>query len=178
MPLGIDPMPFGNPRAESQRDSVSKPRVASRELPWVTIVRRPQPQRGCDHRTSPEAATPLGLTATGPFSFWSADILVRGLTITQRRTRMSALQSPVPTTLEKCELRTSGPERVAFRGLCGQECPMPLGIDPMPFGIIRESQRDSAPKPSNRANFVNAAQAIFGSCAFAVAVFERRALRR
>ena len=24
---------------------------------------------------------------------------------------------------------------------------MPLGIDPMPFGIIRESQRDSAPKP-------------------------------
>ena len=25
--------------------------------------------------------------------------------------------------------------------------PMPLGIEPMPFGIIRESQRDSAPKP-------------------------------
>ena len=24
---------------------------------------------------------------------------------------------------------------------------MPLGIEPMPFGIIRESQRDSAPKP-------------------------------
>ena len=24
---------------------------------------------------------------------------------------------------------------------------MPLGIDPMPFGIIRESQGDSAPKP-------------------------------
>ena len=31
--------------------------------------------------------------------------------------------------------------------LSGQECPMPLGIEPMPFGIIRESQRDSAPKP-------------------------------
>ena len=31
-----------------------------------------------------------------------------GLTITQRRTRMSALQSPVPATLEKCELRTIG----------------------------------------------------------------------
>jgi len=30
--------------------------------------------------------------------------------------------------------------------------PMPLGIDPMPFGIIRdESQRDSAPKPRLRA---------------------------
>ena len=24
---------------------------------------------------------------------------------------------------------------------------MPLGIEPMPFGIIRESQRDSDPKP-------------------------------
>ena len=37
------------------------------------------------------------------------DILVRrwacGLTITQRRTRMSALQSPVPTTSEECEMR-------------------------------------------------------------------------
>ena len=54
-------MPFGNTRAESRRDSVSKPRVASRELPWVNIVRRPLPRRGCDHRASPEAATPLGL---------------------------------------------------------------------------------------------------------------------
>ena len=37
------------------------------------------------------------------------DILVRrwacGLTITQRRTRMSALQSTVPTTSEECEMR-------------------------------------------------------------------------
>ena len=46
------------------------------------------------------------------FRFLAAwGILVRwwafGLTITQRRTRMSALQSPVPTPLEKCELRTS-----------------------------------------------------------------------
>jgi len=41
---------------------------------------------------------------------WSADILVRrracGLPITQTRTRMSALQPPVPTTLEECEMRT------------------------------------------------------------------------
>ena len=34
----------------------------------------------------------------------------------------------------------------------GTSRPMPLGIDPMPCGIIRaESQRDSAPKPSKRA---------------------------
>jgi len=31
------------------------------------------------------------------------------LTVTQRRTRMSALQSPVPTTLEKSKLRTFSP---------------------------------------------------------------------
>ena len=68
MPPGIDPLPFRNSRDESQRDSVSKPRVASRELPWVNIVRRPLPQRGCDHRASPEAATPLGLTANEPSS--------------------------------------------------------------------------------------------------------------
>jgi len=41
---------------------------------------------------------------------WSADILVRrwacGLPSTQTRTRMSALQAPVPTTLEECEMRT------------------------------------------------------------------------
>ena len=53
---------------------------------------------------------PLALTAP---KRTSADILVRrwtcgcrGLAITQRRTRMSALQSPVPTTLEKSKLRT------------------------------------------------------------------------
>ena len=37
MPLGIEPMPFGNSR-ESQRDSAPKPRVASRELPWEKRV--------------------------------------------------------------------------------------------------------------------------------------------
>ena len=32
---------------ESQRDSVSKPRVARDELPWVTVPSSIQPQRGC-----------------------------------------------------------------------------------------------------------------------------------
>jgi len=32
---------------ESQRDSGSKPRVASRELPWEKAPERGQPQRGC-----------------------------------------------------------------------------------------------------------------------------------
>src|SRR5438093_542019 len=32
---------------ESQRDSVSKPRVARNELPWEQRAREIQPQRGC-----------------------------------------------------------------------------------------------------------------------------------
>ena len=38
MPPGFEPLPFGNSRAESQRDSAPKPRVASRELPWEKRV--------------------------------------------------------------------------------------------------------------------------------------------
>ena len=38
MPLGIDPRSCGIIRAESQRDSAPKPRVASRELPWEKRV--------------------------------------------------------------------------------------------------------------------------------------------
>jgi hypothetical protein len=51
---------------ESQRDSATKPRVASRELPWVNCATRPQPQRGCARRALCQAATPLGLTFPGP----------------------------------------------------------------------------------------------------------------
>jgi len=35
--------------SESQRDSVSKPRVAPPALPWVTVAVGTQPQRGCGH---------------------------------------------------------------------------------------------------------------------------------
>ena len=34
---------------QSQRDCVLQPKVARNELPWVTIRRRIQPQRGCGH---------------------------------------------------------------------------------------------------------------------------------
>ena len=51
----------------------------------------------------------LGMRETEPQILAALDILVRrwafGLTITQRRTRMSALQSTVPTTSEECEMR-------------------------------------------------------------------------
>src|ERR1039458_7236355 len=48
-----------NSFSESQRDSGSKPRVASRELPWVNCAARPKPQRGCVCRPPQMAATPL-----------------------------------------------------------------------------------------------------------------------
>jgi hypothetical protein len=37
---------------ESLRDSVSKPRVARNEPPWVIIPNSSQPQRGCGHSVS------------------------------------------------------------------------------------------------------------------------------
>ena len=49
MPLGIEPMPFGNSR-KSQRDSAPKPRVASRELPWEKRVVSANPV-GVENRT-------------------------------------------------------------------------------------------------------------------------------
>jgi len=63
---------------ESQRDSDSKPRVARHELPGVHSATRPQPQRGCAHRASPEAATPLGLAVTRPFSQGSSCLATPG----------------------------------------------------------------------------------------------------
>ncbi len=38
--------------AESQRDSVSKPKVARNELPWVQWFKTSQPQRGCGQSNS------------------------------------------------------------------------------------------------------------------------------
>jgi hypothetical protein len=47
---------------ESQRDSVSKPRVARNELPWGLIVRTWSTPTGlCRFRRAPRATTPLGL---------------------------------------------------------------------------------------------------------------------
>ena len=47
---------------ESQRDSVSKPRVAeSARLPWVTRSIRPQPQRGCVRPAPLIRHNPLGM---------------------------------------------------------------------------------------------------------------------
>ena len=61
------PLPTSPPVvSQSQRDSVSKPRIGSSELPWVNWTRRRQPQRGCGLQSSLEAATPLGLDA-----FWT-----------------------------------------------------------------------------------------------------------
>jgi len=60
MPLGIEPMPFGNSRAESQRDSAPKPRVASGELPWEKRVVSANPN-GVVARGWRWGATPLGL---------------------------------------------------------------------------------------------------------------------
>ena len=51
---------LGNPSAESQRDSVSKPRVARHELPWVKVGAIFNPN-GVVSRRHEWAATPLGL---------------------------------------------------------------------------------------------------------------------
>ena len=48
-PLGLSvPHNSTSQAGESQRDSGSKPRVASSELPWEKAPERGQPQRGCD----------------------------------------------------------------------------------------------------------------------------------
>ena len=53
-------MPFGMIRAESQRDSAPKPRVASRELPWEKRVGSANPN-GVVARWRSGDTTPLGL---------------------------------------------------------------------------------------------------------------------
>ena len=58
MPLGFDPC--GMIRAESQRDSAPKPRVASRELPWEKRVVSVNPN-GVVARWRRGDTTPLGL---------------------------------------------------------------------------------------------------------------------
>ena len=57
---GLAPMPFGNSRDESQRDSAPKPRVASRELPWEKRVVSANPN-GVVARWRRWDTTPLGL---------------------------------------------------------------------------------------------------------------------
>ena len=156
MPLGIDPIPCGVSRAESQRDSAPKPRVASRELPWEKRV---------------GSAKPNGVVAR----WWSGDPTPLGLKIARTLTQGSladsaaGLEDTIPLGLPQAEIRRSKAERSPKRARVSAlgfpalgtvrsvaessradrnvRAPMPLGIEPMPFGIIRESQRDSDPKP-------------------------------
>jgi len=61
------PAPHADPTArlicqvESQRDSVSKPRVARHELPWVAGGIGLQPQRGCGVGQSAAGRNPVGV---------------------------------------------------------------------------------------------------------------------
>ena len=64
--------------AQSRRDCVLQPRVASRELPWVHWASRRQPQRGCGFKRGPEAATPLGLAAAASLSQGSSRLATLG----------------------------------------------------------------------------------------------------
>ncbi len=50
---------------ESQRDSVPKPKVARHELPWVSVRKLHQPQRGCGNSIRRHMAT----TSLRLFSF-------------------------------------------------------------------------------------------------------------
>jgi hypothetical protein len=79
LPEGL-PLPTSSSAAsQSQRDCVLQPRVASSELPWVNWARWRQPQRGCDLRSSLDAATPLGLAAVWtPFSQGSSRLATLG----------------------------------------------------------------------------------------------------
>ena len=63
---------------ESQRDSVSMPRVASRELPWVNRVLGGNPNGVAATCGGTEAATPLGLTVAGRFSQGSSRLATLG----------------------------------------------------------------------------------------------------
>ena len=56
----IIPMPCGNPDAESQRDSGSKPKVARNELPWENAPQTGNPN-GVVARRRKRDTTPLGL---------------------------------------------------------------------------------------------------------------------
>ena len=77
MPPGFEPLPFGNSSAESQRDSVPKPRVASRELPWEKRVAAANPT-GVVARWWSEDPTPLGLADTTRFSQGSSRLATLG----------------------------------------------------------------------------------------------------
>jgi hypothetical protein len=84
-PWAILPLPWGCAfptsfpfPAQSRRDCVLQPRVASRELPWVNWASRLQPQRGCGFKRGPEAATPLGLAAADSLSQGSSRLATLG----------------------------------------------------------------------------------------------------
>ena len=68
---------FGNSKAESQRDSGSKPKVARNELPWVTARWVFNPN-GVAARCPDRAATPLGLLVCGPGSQGSSFLATLG----------------------------------------------------------------------------------------------------
>jgi hypothetical protein len=106
-------------RAESQGDSVSKPRVARHELPWVTSATRPQPQRGCAHRAWSQATAPLGLTLPDPFSqgsSWLATLGWRtlprwGKPATRTDAERQTLQNAVTATDQQIDALRVAPAR-------------------------------------------------------------------
>jgi hypothetical protein len=65
--------------SESQRDSVSKPRVASSELPWEKGAHSVQPQRGCGFKRGPRRPQPRwGWRLVAPFTQGSSLLATLG----------------------------------------------------------------------------------------------------
>ena len=123
---------------ESQRDSVSKPRVARNEPPWVIVPNHSQPQRGCGH------SVPAGLLPR-PQHRWRC---FRFRTWTQGSTEKSGQpwaggRNPFGIESPDCcsKLRYASPagtENNSFeiRRFLGQN----------PCSLFREGRRDAVPE--------------------------------
>src|SRR6185503_520366 len=61
------------------RDSVSKPRVGAKRLPWVRVHLRSQPQRGCVSQGMHEDATLSGLEMSTTLTQGSSFLATPGL---------------------------------------------------------------------------------------------------
>ena len=69
---------FGNFKAESQRDSGAKPRVARHELPWETAPQANNPNGVAAHPQKRDA-TPLGLKTSRAATQGSSFLATAGL---------------------------------------------------------------------------------------------------
>jgi hypothetical protein len=75
---GRVPMPLGNSGSESRRDSGTKPRVTSNELPWVTVIGAPSNPKGVASRRR-RRRNPVGVKTAARSTQGSSFLATLGL---------------------------------------------------------------------------------------------------